>query len=119
MTGQRLEQERQVRHLELAADRPLGAPADVAEGEAARVLQVLQDLAMLGHVLERDALGGAVDRRFLHERQRLGRHLFGPTFLIIGTGTQRMRHERRSPSCLRSMGLMSLMSFMCDFMNSG
>src|SRR4051794_25957940 len=44
---------------------------------------------------------------------------FGPTFLIIGTGTQRSRHDSRPPSSLRSMGLMSLMSFMCDFMKSG
>src|SRR6478609_7565262 len=44
---------------------------------------------------------------------------FGPTFLIIGTGTQRSRHDSRPPSSLRSIGLMSLISFMCDFMKSG
>src|SRR5437660_1284149 len=43
----------------------------------------------------------------------------GPTRLIIGTGTQRSFHDKRPPSSLRSIGLMSLISFMCDFMNSG
>ena len=87
-----LQQERQVGHLELAGDSALGAPADVAEAEAARVLEVLEHLRMLGDVLEVDALGRAINRRLLHERQRLGRH-----FLRADALDHRHRHAAQPP----------------------
>src|SRR5581483_8995512 len=44
---------------------------------------------------------------------------FGPTFLIIGTGTQRSRHSSRPAASLRSIGLISVIDFMCAFMKAG
>ena len=73
--AERLEQERQVGHLELARDGALGLAAESRKVKRARVLEVLVHLRVLGDVLERRAACARDRARLLNERQRLGRNL--------------------------------------------